>query len=324
MTRRISQLGFALGTLLLCVLPALSNGPVEAAQEKFEAGRYQEAIQLLQPALRQTPQDARLHFWLARSYFELRDWDAAIRFAEQAVRLDARNSEYHFRLGQAYGEKADAERSPSYARKTRREFEEAVRLDPRSLDARRALADFHCQASWIVGGSKDEARRQIEALAAQDPLAGILARASCYWRGDEKWDQAAAEYRRVFELKPKDAEAYFEAADFYRKRRDVTGLKAATDAAAQIDPNDARLLYYRGVMHAVAGDRLDEAERLLQAYLKTPSRSDNPAHASAHEWLGKVYERMGKCSEARASYQRALQLDGNLKDAKENLKRLKC
>lgn len=324
MTRRVSQFGFAFAAWLLWALPAWSNGPVEAAQEKFEAGRYQEAIQLLQPALHKTPEDARVHFWLARSYFELRNLDAAIRSAEQAVRLDARNSEYHLRLGLTYGEKAEAERSPSYARKTRGEFEKAVQLDPRSLDARRALADFHCQASWLVGGSKAEARKQIDAMAAQDALAGLLARASCYWRGEEKWDQAAAEYRRVFELRPKDADPYFEAADFYRKRRDAAGLKAATDAAAQINPEDARLLYYRGVMHAVSGDRLDEAESQLWSYLKKPSRSDWPAHASANEWLGKVYERLGKCSEARASYERALQLDGNLKDAKANLKRLKC
>ena len=55
-----------------------------------------------------------------------------------------------------------------------------------------------------------------------------------------------------------------------------------------------------------------------------PPRSDYPSHALTHEWLGKLYEKMGKCREARASYEKALQLDDKLKDAKNNLKRLKC
>ena len=42
---------------------------------------------------------------------------------------------------------------------------------------RRALAEFYAEAPWIVGGSEDGAKQQVDAIAAMDPVQGHLARA---------------------------------------------------------------------------------------------------------------------------------------------------
>src|SRR5271166_4832554 len=57
------------------------------------------------------------------------------------------------------------------AKKVRLEFERAVELDPKSSEARTNLAQFYLQAPPVVGGGKDKARAQVEALAGFDPAA---------------------------------------------------------------------------------------------------------------------------------------------------------
>ncbi|MGH8276603.1 MAG: tetratricopeptide repeat protein, partial [Steroidobacteraceae bacterium] len=131
----------ALACLLLLPAAARANppsdGPYQAVEQQFEAGKYTLAIQLLQAILNQNPGDASAHYWLDRCYYELRDYDNAVAQGEKAVQLAANDSLYHLWLGRSYGGKADRDRSFFLARKTKHEFEEAVRLDPKNIRARR-------------------------------------------------------------------------------------------------------------------------------------------------------------------------------------------
>jgi len=324
MSRAATMRALLLATAFLLPPAAAANTLLDSAKDRFEAGQYQESVRILEDVLKGLPNDAAVHHWLGRSYFELRNWDRAIESAQRATTLDARNAEAFYWLGKAYSEKADEERSLSLGKKAGKAFKQAVELDPKHIRARRNLIVWYLRMPRIFGGSEEEARKQVEAIAALDPVQGALAN-GLFWRVKEKWDRAEAEYGRVFDLRPSTADPYLEVADLGRKRLDAAGLKRATEAAAQVNPSEPRLAFYRGVMYAVSGERLDEGERLLLSYVKNvPQRSDYPSHALAHEWLGKLYERMGRCREARASYERALQLDRKLRDAKENLKRLKC
>jgi len=310
------------GVMLAAALVVAGDGLLELAQRQFETGNYADAIQALQTALAQNGQDARVHFWLARCFYELRDFDQAVAFAERAVRADPRNSDYHLWLGKAYGRKADRQRSLSLARKTKREFEEAVRLNPANIPARRALGDYLSQAPWIAGGSDSKAREQAEVIAALDPVEGHLARAD-YWLNETKPERAEAEYRRVLELKPERVEPYLEVARFYRQRNARARVEEAVEAAARVNPGDGRLSFYRGVARVMAGNRLSEAEQFLKSYLATvPQREDFPSHTSAREWLGRLYERLGKREQAAREYRAALQLDPDRKSAREALRRL--
>jgi TolA-binding protein len=100
-------------------------------------------------------------------------------------------------------------------------------------------------------------------------------------------------------------------------------MSAAVAAAAKIDPNDPRLAYYRGVADVLSGQRAAEAEQMLRAYLNsTPENSDLPSHASAHEWLGALYEKEGRNSEAAQEYKTSLSADPKDRAARDGLHRV--
>ena len=71
------------------------------------------------------------------------------------------------------------------------------------------------------------------------------------------------------------------------------------------------------------GKRPSEAEMLLKSYVATvPENSDLPPHATALEWLGKLYESLGRISEAAEQYKLSLSLDPHNKGVEEELKKV--
>src|SRR5437870_12791645 len=154
--------------LLLSVF--LNEDPVQTAHSQFDSGNYKAAVETLTAALAQSPKDSSVYYWIARSYYELHDYDNAVSHAEAAVRLAPQNAEYNRWLGRAYGGKAERSHSFFLARKVKQAFEAAVRLAPGSIEARRDLMQYCVEAPWIVGGDKQSARKQIEAISQLDPL----------------------------------------------------------------------------------------------------------------------------------------------------------
>ncbi|MGH9771907.1 MAG: tetratricopeptide repeat protein [Candidatus Acidiferrales bacterium] len=293
------------------------------AQRQFDSGNYWIAIKTLQSAVAQNSLSAEAYYWLGRCYYEVRDFDDSIALAERAVTLDVKNSLYHQWLGRAYGGKADQDRSFFVARKVKKELQEAVRLNPANVAARQDLADFCSNAPWIVGGSKDEARAQVDAIAALDPVAGHVARAKFDLDGLNRPDLAESELRQVLSSKPKSIEPYFEVIAFFQKQNKTSDMQAAIEDAAQISPNDPRLSYFRGTALVMGGADLGQAEEYLKSYLATsPDRSDWPPHAAAREWLGRIYEAQGKTAEAAEQYRASLRLQPGRKDAQLRLQKL--
>lgn len=296
---------------------------IQAAQRQFNSGNYSNAISTLQSAIAQSPSNAEVYYWLGRSYYELRDYDNAVTAGERSISLDPKNSLYHQWLGRIYGGKADREHSFFFAKKVKEQFSEAVRLNPSNIAARRDLQEYDLDAPWIVGGNKDEARAQVDAIAALDPVQGHLARAVLLMSEGKKVDQAEAEYKQVLAAKPRDLDPYFEVADFYERQNKPEGMDEAIDAAASVDGSDARLSFYRGVSLVLKNTSNTQAEEYLKSYIaSTPERSDWPSHAAARDWLGRLYMAEGKQPEAAEQFRAALQLDPGLKDARTRLQQL--
>ncbi len=303
--------------------PADVSPAVSQAQQQFEQGNYSGAISTLQPAASQSPSNGDVYYWLGRSYYELHDYDNSIANLEKAVAIDPGNSLYHQWLGEADGGKADVDRSFSFARKVKKEFEAAVSLNGSNIEARRDLEEFCLDAPWIVGGNKDEALTQVNAIAAIDPVAGHLAQALYFRETLKSNEQAENEYKQVLAAKPKKIEPYFEVADFYVAQNRPADIETAIQAAAAVNPKDPRISFYRGVEGVLANQNLPDADRDLKSYLATtPDRSDWPSHASARVWLGRLYELEGKAPDAAEQYRAALQLDPRDKDARTRLDKL--
>jgi tetratricopeptide (TPR) repeat protein len=289
---------------------------LHSAKESFDADDYVSARKTLQAALEKSADDPEIHFWLGRCSYELFDFNSAIASFERAVQLQPKSSLYHQWLGRAYSEKADREHSLSLARKTKKEFQSAVRLDPSNISAHRDLAEYEMDAPWIAGGDKDDARKQVEAISILDPIEGSLSRAQYVFHVEKKPAQAEEIYRKVLEQRPQRIQPYFEIARFFQHHGRPADLELAIQGAAAIDPADPRLDYFRGVAKFLENTDLPGAERLLAHYVRSaPQRSDWPYRADALEWLGRTLEAEGKRTEAIAQYREALRFDPRRKFA---------
>ena len=297
-------------------------------EKLYDAGRYRQAADALQAAIERNPTDASFHYWLGRCFFELRDFGRSISNLERAVSLDPGRSEYHDWLGRACGRKADENSHSnmasalSLARRAHHEFETAVRLDATNISAQRDLISFMAHAPANLGGGEEHARDRIRALSAVDPVEGELAQAELY-AVQKKSDQASEEYEKVLESASSRIEVYLEVADYYRDRGDSVHMEQAVEAAARIAPSDRRLSYYSGVALVLEEKDPAVAERELRTYIETvPDNSDLPAHSSAYEWLGKLFENEEKPDLAAEQYEAGLTLDPQNKVLRQALRRL--
>lgn len=322
-----SSMAFVLPAYLPPLLPAAvpddSASAVQAAKRQFDAGNYTGAISTLHAAIGTSATSAEAYYWLGRCYYELRDYDNAVENAEKSVMLNPQNSQYHQWLGRAYGGKADKEHSFFIAKKVKKEFQEAVQLDPANLAAREDLEEFDLAAPWIVGGNKDEAHDQAQAIAQANPVEGHIALGKYYEQGTKHVDQAEGEFRQVVAAKPAELEPYLEVIEFYERQMRSMDMLMTIDVASQVAPNDPRLAFYRGVALVMSNSDLNHAEEFLKSYLaSTVDRSNWPPHAAAREWLGRLYEEEGKPGEAAEQYRAALQLDPSGKQARARLEKL--
>jgi tetratricopeptide (TPR) repeat protein len=329
MSRPLAYAACALLCCLALVLPAhaaraAQTNSLADAQRLFDAGQYSQAADLLTAVASKSPDDSQAFLLLGRCYYELGDFPRAITSLERGVQLAPQDSEGHDWLGRAYGRKAEQTvmfSAYSLARKTRHEFDTAVQLDSSNLEAQRDLIRFDMNAPSLVGGGDDKALREIDNLAKIDPVESDLARAEFY-ATKKQYDQADQLYQKVL-VAPKSVGVCLEAADYYRDRGDAAHMAAAVAAAVKLDPSDRRLGYYRGVADVLSGQRPAEAEQLLRAYLSsTPENSDMPSHASALEWLGTLYEKEGRNSEAAQEYKACLDLDPRNHTARDGLRRV--
>jgi tetratricopeptide (TPR) repeat protein len=336
--KEVRAILLAIAVLLAGALTAHTAGTVSAEPEAllpsdikklYNSGQYREAAEALQSAASQNPKNAGLYYYcLGRCYFEVRDFTRSISSWEHAIALDPSRSEYHDWLGRGCGRKAEENSHSnmasalSLARRTHHEFEVAVQLDSANISARRDLIAFMVSAPASLGGGEEHALEQIHSLSAVDPVEGELALADLYAE-HKKFEQASEEYQKVLKSAPARIDADLEVADYYRDRNDSEDMQQAVDAAAKIAPSDRRLNYYHGVMLVLEKKEPDLAEKDLRAYIDTvPDNSEVPAHSSAYEWLGKLYEDEKKPDLAAEQYQTALTLDPQNKALREALKRL--
>jgi tetratricopeptide (TPR) repeat protein len=298
----------------------------DSGREAYEASDYTKAAQLLQEAASKSPKNAEIYLLLAKTYNEINQHDAAIANAEKAVALDPQSSIYHEWLGRTYGAKAEHAgifSGLSLAKKTRKEFETAVRLDEKNFSARQALIEYDCSAPGIAGGGEDKALPQIAKLAELDAAEGHYAAGNCR-RQKKDFAAADAEFAKSLESHPKSANLVYDIGDYAMKHSQPQRLLAVASEGEKLAPTDARGNFYRAVALVLTNSSNAEAESLFRDYLKrAPTRSGYPRRWEAHEWLARLYENQGKKKAAIDEYEAALKLEPKSKSASEALKKLR-
>jgi tetratricopeptide (TPR) repeat protein len=318
---RVLPLLFVLA--FLAVAPAIA-GADESAPLLLASGHVDEAIAALDGQIRRAPNDAAAHNLLCRAYFSLGQWDRGISNCEKAVSLAPENSQFHLWLGRIYGEKADNSNfmtAAGLARRVRDEFEKAVHLNPKSVDARSDLAEFYLEAPGIVGGGRDKAQQQANSLLFLDP-------ARAHWvsgRIAEKrhdYSTAEKEYQNAIDASHGSASAWLNLGLFYRHRNQLDEMEKALlqVRSAPLDRSDALVDAAEILIHAQRN--LPEAVQLLRAYLNSNSKVEQAPEFKVHYLLGSASEKLGDKQSAATEYRSALELASEYQPAQQALERV--
>jgi tetratricopeptide (TPR) repeat protein len=308
--------------LMVCVFSAA----VASADETtlIADGHVDEAIASLRDHINSSPNDAVAHNLLCRAYFSLGQWDRGISACERAVALAPGNSQYHLWLGRIYGEKADKSgfmTAAGLARRVRNEFETAVHLSPKSVDARSDLAEFYLEAPGIVGGGRDKAQQQAESLTSLDP-------ARAHWvsaRIAEKkkdFSTAESEYRSVIEVSHGSASAWLNLALFYKHRERLDEMEQALSKVRTAPLDRADALVDAGEVLIRTQRNLPEAIQLLKTYLNYSGKVEQAPAFKVHYLLGTASEKLGDKKSAAAEYRSALDLAKEFQPAQQALQRV--
>jgi tetratricopeptide (TPR) repeat protein len=313
---------------LILVLALFSSAALAAADDSapalLAAGRADDAITTLHSKINSSPNDAEAYNLLCRAYFSMGDWDRGISACEKAVALKPSNSRFHMWLGRIYGEKADGSNffsAASLAGKVRTEFETAVRLDSNNVEARSDLGEFYLEAPGIVGGGRDKAEAQVQALSALDPakadyLKGRLA--------EKKKDFAAAEreYRAAIEASHGSALTWFNLALFFRHQQRWNDMEEAIQHAVSAQLDRPEIIMESGEVMLRSGRNVQAAVQYLRRYLALNSKVEEAPAFKAHYLLGTALEKQGDKQGAAQEYRAALSLARNFSRAQEALDRL--
>jgi tetratricopeptide (TPR) repeat protein len=310
--------------LVMAMFSAAVAAADDSAPALLAAGRADDAITNLRSRINTSPSDAESHNLLCRVYYSMGDWDRGISECEKAIALEPNNSRYHLWLGRVYGEKADNANfmtAAPLAGKVRNEFATAVRLDPNNIDARSDLAEFYLEAPGIVGGGRDKAEAQTQALAALDPvradyLKGRLA--------EKKKDFVTAEkeYRAAIEASHGSALTWFNLALFFRHRERWDDMEDAINHAVSAQGDQPEVLMESGEVLLRSGRNFPAAVQYLRRYLALSSKAEEAPAFKAHYLLGTALEKQGDKQAAAQEYRAALSLARNFSRAQEALDRL--
>jgi tetratricopeptide (TPR) repeat protein len=255
------------------VLCTITTAAAQSPKDLLTTGHADEAIQSVQQQIATSPADAEAHNLLCRAYFQLEEWDHAISSCERAITLDPRNSLYHLWLGRAFGEKADKAgflSAAGLAKKVRTEFERAVELDPKSWEARTDLAEFYVEAPGIVGGGKDKAQAQADALASLKPAMQHYIQGRIAEKNNKDNVAAEREYRAAIESSQGGAHAWLNLALFYRHTNRLDEMDKAIHTMETRPMDRPESLMDGSSILFRTNRQLPFAVDLLNSYLKSP------------------------------------------------------
>ena len=280
------------------LLPPAQTQTQTQANAALQAGEADNALALLASLPSSGPGFAQTQNLLCRVHLTLEQWNAAAGECEQAVQLDAQNSDYHLWLGRALGEKAARASfltAYSLAKRTRAEFEESVRLNPRNADALADLGSFYRQAPGVVGGGIDKAEEIATQLDQVDPARAHQLRGDI---AEQQKDLTAAE--REFKLAigagPHPAFAWSHLAGFYARRQRWTDMDAAIHSIVTTAAHDqqAGVALYDGAGLLIESNRDPAlAAAMLDNYLASSSKTEEAPAFIAHLRLARLKEQLG-------------------------------
>lgn len=288
------------------------------------AGRVDDAIQALQSQIRSGADVAQSYNMLCRAYYNLEKWDAGISACQKAVELQPSNSDYHLWLGRVYGGKADHSSfltAAGLAGSLRNEFETAVRLNPKNVDARADLAEFYIEAPGFVGGGKDKAAAQAQELKKLEPAQALMVLAKIAEK-NKNLAEAESKYRQAIDVSGGEPGVWLALANFYRRNNRYDDMEYAVARAADASAGRPDMLVEAAQVLVSAGRNFPGAAQMLHRYIDSGATVEDTPLYRTHFLLGTVLEKQGDDAGAAEQYRQALGLAKDYSAAQTALNRV--
>ncbi len=210
--------------------------------------------------------------------------------------------------------------------------------EPGYLEARMQIAN-----NLLQSGRAEDSLVVLREIQKQRPQwADVHIAIGDLLRREERYGEAVGEYTTALKLRPTQAEEnwaiHYTRGISYERTKDWSNAEKDFKRALELKPGEASVLNYLGYSYLDRGVNLKEARRLIEmAYTKRPDDGyiiDSlgwmlfvlgeydkavthlekaveaaPADATINEHLGDAYWKVGRTTEARYQWQRALTLD---------------
>lgn len=280
------------GALIPATRPIVVDAKLGAAKAMLMLERQKMAKELLEPLLKEFPEDAEVLLWLGKTEQELDHLEIAEKHLLDAMRLAPNEFDAYLALSQLY---VDSNR-PEEASKVLRQAEGQVKD---TAERRRMLG-----RSELARGNTDAALGLFRAALELEPnnLAALFDLAVGL-RHAGKLDEAKARFDEVEKLDPAYPELALERGRIYEARGEWEVAARSYRLALEKAPKDSALLLRLGACQVEAG-HTDAAEATLKKVAEL-----NPNSADLSYLLGRVDFARGRFNEALSNFQRSTALD---------------
>jgi tetratricopeptide (TPR) repeat protein len=129
------------------------------------------------------------------------------------------------------------------------------------------------------------------------------------WKRNLVWRDGLTLWTDALRKDPSNARGYMTLSMEYADREEYDKAQELMDRAAQLEPRNGRLFYYRGYLNMVL-DKDDAALANFAVDLKI-----HPTQAITYVHVGDIYRKMGRYDDALRSYQIALRLNRRYPEA---------
>ena len=302
---------------------AQSSDQLQEAITAFESEEFDQA-QALFDDLYATSKEAEYAHYLGRIALQKGEFNDAITLLEEAVKKNDEQADYHYWLSESYFKRIDqvgAMKKLGLAKKGKKAAERSVELDPGHENARTSLIYFYTQAPSMAGGSKEKALEQANILSTYNSLRGGMMAAMVY-TSQEKYDEADAEYEALLTEYADNADVHYATGMYYQGQERYERALELFQKAVEIDAAHLNSLYQVGRTVVFADNWHETGINALEKYVDAELSEGVPSYASAWWRLGMIHELAGNSDEARNAYTSALELEPGHKEAKKALEEL--
>lgn len=165
--------------LFLMPLFALSQSNFDKAAHLFRQGKLAQSQAIFESYLQENPNDIKTLEFLGDIHGSAKNWDKALFYYEKLKKLKPAEANYYYKYGGVLGMIAKGSnrfKALGMVGEVKGAFEKAIALNPRHIDARKALIEVYIQLPGIVGGSERKANHYAEELLAISPVEGFMAK----------------------------------------------------------------------------------------------------------------------------------------------------